>query len=142
MARLTKAQREWRPGMPKKLRSTKVMFASTVLGLEAFVVFFGTLVAVGMTDLPTVGALVVGLILAGLMIFACAGLRRPLGYSFGWVLQLLLIATGIFVPAMYIVGVLFTLTWWWGLRSGGRIDRENAQRAREQEQWEQEHPGE
>ena len=36
MARLTKAQREWRPGMPKKRRSTKVMFASTVLLLEAF----------------------------------------------------------------------------------------------------------
>jgi dihydrofolate synthase/folylpolyglutamate synthase len=36
MAKLTKAQREWQPGMPKKRRSTKVLFASTVLLLEAF----------------------------------------------------------------------------------------------------------
>ena len=48
MAKLTKAQREWRPGMPKKRRSTKVMFASTVLLLEAFVVFFGTLAVFGL----------------------------------------------------------------------------------------------
>lgn len=45
--RMTKAQREWRPGMPKKRRSTKVMFASTVLLLEAFVVFFATLTVFG-----------------------------------------------------------------------------------------------
>ena len=48
MAKLTKAQREWRPGMPKKRRSTKVMFASTVLLLEAFVVLFGTLAVFGL----------------------------------------------------------------------------------------------
>ena len=48
MAKLTKAQREWRPGMPKKRRSTKVMFASTVLLLEAFVAFFATLAVFGL----------------------------------------------------------------------------------------------
>ncbi len=49
MAKLTKAQREWRPGMPKKRRSTRVMFASTVLPLEAFVAFFVTLAFFGLT---------------------------------------------------------------------------------------------
>ena len=48
MAKLTKAQREWRPGMPKKRRSIKIMFASTVLLLEAFVAFFATLVVFGL----------------------------------------------------------------------------------------------
>jgi hypothetical protein len=48
VAKLTKAQREWRPGMPRKRRSTKVMFASTVLLLEAFVMFFATLAVFGL----------------------------------------------------------------------------------------------
>ena len=44
---LTRAQRDWKPGMKKKSRSVKVMFASTILVLEAFVAFFGTLAVFG-----------------------------------------------------------------------------------------------
>ena len=40
---MTRAQRDWKPGTVKKPRSTKVMFASTILVLEAFTIFFGTL---------------------------------------------------------------------------------------------------
>ena len=48
MAKLTRAQREWRPGMKKKLRSTKMMFASTVLVCEALLAVFVTLAAFGL----------------------------------------------------------------------------------------------
>lgn len=139
MARQTKAQREWRPGMPKKRRSVKVMFASTVLLLEAFVVLFATLVVFGLrSDTIPVGLILgIGLTLSAVLIASCALLTKPYGILLGWVLQVLIIATGIAEPMMFLVGVLFAATWLYGIRTGGRLDRENAQRDREQAQWEQ-----
>lgn len=128
-------------GKPAKQRSTKVMFASTVLVVEGFIVFFATLVGYGLLkDLFKPAVLAVGLVLAVLLLANCAVLTRRWGYATGWVLQLLVLATGFFVPMMFLVGALCVAAWWYGLRAGGRVDRENRQRAREQEQWEQEHP--
>ncbi|MET4588575.1 DUF4233 domain-containing protein [Arthrobacter sp. 754] len=137
MARLTKAQREWRPGMPKKRRSTKVMFASTVLLLEAFVVFFATLAVFGLRrgELPPALILGTGIALSLVMIFACAVLSRPWGVGLGWILQIVLILTGVVEPMMFLVGALFGLAWWYGIRTGIRIDSESAQREREQAEW-------
>ncbi|KSU77941.1 Protein of unknown function [Pseudarthrobacter enclensis] len=142
MARLTKAQREWRPGMPKKRRSTKVMFASTVLLLEAFVIFFATLAVFGLRrgEFPPALILGVGIALSAVMVLACAVLRKPWGIGLGWVLQVVLILTGIIEPAMFLVGVLFGICWWYGIRTGIRIDREAGEREREQAAWEAAHP--
>jgi hypothetical protein len=142
VARLTKAQREWRPGMPKKRRSTKVMFASTVLLLEAFVMFFATLAVFGLRrgEFPPALILGVGIALSVVMIVACAFLSKPWGIGLGWILQLVLLLTGIFEPAMFLVGALFALAWWYGIRTGIRLDREAGQRAREQSEWEAAHP--
>lgn len=142
MARLTKAQREWRPGMPKKRRSTKVMFASTVLLLEAFVMFFATLAVFGLRrgEFPPALILGVGIALSILMVVACAFLTKPWGVALGWILQLVLVLTGIFEPAMFLVGALFAIAWWYGIRTGIRLDREAAQREREQAEWEAAHP--
>jgi hypothetical protein len=139
MARQTKAQREWRPGMPKKRRSVKVMFASTVLLLEAFVVLFATLVVFGLrSDTIPVGVILgVGLTLSAVLIVSCALLTKPYGILIGWILQVLIIATGIAEPMMFLVGILFALTWLYGIRTGARLDRENAQRDREQAEWDQ-----
>lgn len=142
MARLTKAQREWRPDMPRKRRSIKVTFASTVLSLEAFVVFFGTLVAFGLLkdSIPQPLVLGAGIVLSLLLIGCCALLSRPVGYKIGWVLQLVIIATGFAVPMMFVVGALFALTWWYGVVTGARIDRENKERDAAQAEWERNHP--
>jgi hypothetical protein len=137
VAKLTKAQREWRPGMPKKRRSTKVMFASTVLLLEAFVVFFATLAVFGLRrgEFPPALILGTGIALSLVMVFACAVLSRPWGVALGWILQTVLILTGIVEPMMFLVGALFGLAWWYGIRTGIRIDSESAQREREQAEW-------
>lgn len=142
MAKLTKAQRDWRPGMPKKRRSTKVLFASTVLLLEAFVMFFATLVVFGLRrdDFAPALILSVGIGLSVVMIVACAVLTKPWGIGLGWILQLVLILTGIFEPAMFLVGLLFAIAWWYGIRTGIRLDREAAQRARDQAEWDAAHP--
>jgi hypothetical protein len=137
VAKLTKAQREWRPGMPKKRRSTKVMFASTVLLLEAFVVFFATLAVFGLRrgEFPPALILGVGIALSLVMVFACVVLSKPWGVGLGWILQIVLILTGIIEPTMFLVGALFGLAWWYGIRTGIRIDSESAQREREQAEW-------
>ena len=135
MAKLTKAQREWRPGMPKKRRSTKVMFASTVLLLEAFVAFFGTLVVFGLKRGEVAPGIIlgVGITLSVVLVLACAVLSKPWGVGLGWGLQVLLILTGIAEPMM------FAICWWYGIRTGMRIDREVAQRDREQAEWDVAH---
>lgn len=141
MAKLTKAQREWRPGMPKKRRSTKVMFGSTVLLLEAFVAFFGTLVVFGLKRGEVAPGIIlgVGIALSVILVLTCAVLSKPWGIGLGWALQIVLILTGLAEPTMFIVGILFAVCWWYGIRTGMRIDREVAQRDREQAEWDAAH---
>lgn len=145
MARMTKAQREWRPGQPKKPRSIKTMFASSVLSIEAFIVFFAALAAFGLTarDWSTAGKLWLmggSVVLALVFLLACGLLRKPWGYTLGWVLQVVLIATGVLVPSMFVIGVLCALAWWYAVVKGGVMDRENVRRAEEQRRWEAENP--
>lgn len=141
MAKLTRAQREWKPNTPKKARSTKTMFASVVLVLEAFVALFAGLGLFGLKD-KNVTYLVVAGVLAFLMVAACAFLSKKWGPAFGWILQLVLIAGGFWEPSIFVVGILFAVAWWYALYAGSRIDRENAARARAQAQWDAAHPEE
>ncbi|BBE22968.1 hypothetical protein MN0502_18510 [Arthrobacter sp. MN05-02] len=142
MARRTKAQREWRPGMPKKRRSTKILFASTVLLLEAFVVFFATLAVFGLRrdEIPPAVILTSGLLLSVILVLTCAVLTKRWGIGLGWILQLVIIAGGVLEPAMFVVGIAFALTWLYGIRQGMRVDRENVERDRLQAEWEKANP--
>lgn len=142
MAKLTKAQREWRPGMPKKRRSIRTMFASTVLVLEAFLVLFATLAVFGTQRDALSPAIILtgGLVLFAALIGTCAILSKPAGPVIGWILQLVIIATGFLEPMMFLIGAVFAATWWYGLKTGMRLDRENRERDREQAEWEKAHP--
>jgi hypothetical protein len=113
------------------------MFASTVLLLEAFVVFFATLAVFGLKrgEFPPALILGIGIALSMVMILACAVLSRPWGVALGWILQIVLILTGVVEPMMFLVGALFGLAWWYGIRTGIRIDSEAAQRERAQAEW-------
>ena len=139
MAKLTKAQREWRPNTPKKLRSTKMMFASVVLMLEAFVALFLGLALFGLKDKNPV-YLIAGAVLAVLLILACGVVRKSWGVAVGWILQLMLIAGGFWEPSMFVVGVLFAIAGWYALFAGARIDRENVVRAKLQAEWDAANP--
>ncbi|MFB9164818.1 DUF4233 domain-containing protein [Arthrobacter psychrochitiniphilus] len=141
MAKLTKAQREWKPNTPKKPRSTRLMFASVVLFLEAFVALFLALALFGLKD-KNPAYLIAGGVLAVVLILTCGVIRKPWGPALGWILQIVLIAGGFWEPSMFVVGVLFAVAWWYALYAGARIDRENAQRARVQAQWDAAHPEE
>lgn len=144
MARLTKKQLEWYPGMKRAPRSIKVMFASTVLTLEALVAFFITLAAFGSfyNDATWIKVLVwvAGLTLVAVCVATPAFLGKAWGYTLGWVLQVLLILTGLVVPMTLVVSVCFALCYWYAVAKGEQLDRENAQRAKAQEEWERRDP--
>ena len=53
-------------------------------------------------------------------------LRFPWAYVLGWVLQVLIVASGILNPAMFVVGALFGGMWWYCMVTGARIDRDRA----------------
>jgi hypothetical protein len=109
-------------------RSARRQFGATILVLEAFVVGFAALVAFGLraADPAVIWGLSGGLALS--LVLAAGVLGRPGGYVVGSVLQVAVLAAGVVVPMMWVVGGVFVLLWIVGLRLGGRIDRERSER--------------
>lgn len=104
------------------------LFATTVLLLEPLLVLFAALVAKDLTDVPDRLLWPAAGALAALCLASVALLRFPLGYGVGSVVQVLLLASGLVVPGMLLLGVLFTGLWGTALVLGARVDREKAQR--------------
>jgi hypothetical protein len=106
---------------------------ATVLGAQSVLVFFGALVARGLADAQGQQAastyLVVGSGLAALSLLAAAMMRRPLGVTLGWLVQLATVASAAVVPAMLVVGVIFGALWVTSLVQGHRIDTIQDRRA-------------
>ena len=128
--------------MSRPTRSARALFATTLLVSEAFVVLFAGLVVYGLrlTSVPVL--LVGGGVLALWALVAGALVRRGVaGYVLGSMLQLALLATGIVVPMMFIVGAVFAVLWLVSLRVGSQIDAERVVREREEREH-QERAGE
>lgn len=138
MARMTKAQQQWRPGQRKAPRSVMVMFGSITLLMEAFVVFFGALAVYGLwgPEHPGRLSMLIGGAVLGLLFVVASGLlRRPWGPGLGWALQVLMLATGFVLQAMFLLGAVFVACWWYSLRTGRRLDRENRRRYEAELEW-------
>ncbi|MBP2706717.1 DUF4233 domain-containing protein [Microbispora sp. RL4-1S] len=84
---------------------------ASVLAMEAVVVALITPVAIQINDVAPALAVTVGLGLAVLCVVVTAMLKRPSAYIAGSVIQLLAIATGVLVPVMYVLGVIFAALW-------------------------------
>ena len=127
---------------PRPARSIRQSLASIVLGFETIIVFLAALVIWGLAPtengslgLPPWVALVAGGVLIVGLVVTIGLLRYPWGFTLGWVLQGLIIASGFLNPAMFFVGILFGGLWWYCMVAGARIDRDRtAQAAPEQEQ--------
>lgn len=88
------------------------MFCASVLFFESILVALAIPVALGLTDADPA---LVGWGFGGLAIVCllCAGLLgRSWGIHLGWVLQGLILLTGLIVPTMIVLGVVFTVLWW------------------------------
>ena len=111
----------------RRVRSTTESLLSIVLGLEAVLMFFVTLTAFGLKSVPAVtafaggGALLVALLLA-------SGLQRfRWGVWLGWVLQAVLVATGILLPIMFVIAAGFVAIWVYCFVKGRQIDHQRSQ---------------
>jgi len=111
-------------------RSLKRSFASMVLVGEVLVVGFASLVAKDLSDVSgrTVG--VIAAAVALLCLVAAGSLRSRVGYVLGWLVQVLLVVSGVWVSMMIFLGVVFGGLWFAALRYGGRADAITAQRQR------------
>jgi hypothetical protein len=111
------------------MRSPRRTLAAATVSLEAFVVFFAGLVAKDLSSLSTGAALAVFGGLAVACLLTAGLLRRPWGYTFGWVVQAAVIASGVLVPLMFLLGGIFAVLWYVALQQGARIEREQAEYA-------------
>ncbi len=108
------------------------VLGSTVLVLEAIVVFLAALVAAGTGAVGGARrSLLIGGVLALALIAGVGTLGRPFGVTVGWVLQGFVLAWGLWVPSMWIVGGIFVVLWFFAVRNGSRIDALRAERAAE-----------
>jgi hypothetical protein len=107
-------------------KSTQRTLGSMLMAFESFVVFFATLVAFGLkvADGPIVWA--IGLSLSFLLIMTPAILGKKFSYAWGWFLQIVVVALGIWVPLMYVLGGIFVCLWAWAMIAGGTIDKARA----------------
>lgn len=106
--------------------SVRRSLASIVLGFELVVVFLATLVIFGLSDLPAWVTLGGGALLCLIMIAVLGLLRYNWAYAIGWLIQVVIVATGFLNPAMFVVGALFAGMWTYCMISGSRIDRRNS----------------
>jgi hypothetical protein len=99
------------------------VLGSTVLILEALVVLLAVPIAINVSNVNATYALVIGIALAGLLVLTVGVITKPIAVPIGWVLQVLVIASGIIVPTMFFIGGLFALLWFYAVRNGQRVDR-------------------
>ncbi|AYF96964.1 DUF4233 domain-containing protein [Protaetiibacter intestinalis] len=111
----------------RRERSLVETLLSIVLVLEAIMLFFASLVVFGLDRLdPDWSALVYGGILM-LVLAIVAGLQRwSWGVWTGGALQLVIIATGVVEPAMFLVGSGFAAMWVYCYVRGRQIDTRKA----------------
>jgi hypothetical protein len=100
--------------------------AATVLGFEALVVVFAALVASQLSGLGMGPALASGAVLAVACLVVAGLLRFRWAYWLGSFLQLVLVATGFVVPAMFFLGAVFAVLWVVVLRMGARLEADSA----------------
>ncbi|MFG2883420.1 DUF4233 domain-containing protein [Streptomyces sp. NPDC048297] len=103
----------------------RTLCSSTLIG-EFFIVGFAGLVAMKDPDLSTSTVWLVCGIAMALCVLLCGVVTRPGGVALGWALQLALVASGVFVPMMYILGVVFAALWWASVHFGRKVDEAKA----------------
>lgn len=120
---------------PPRRASAAASLGAVVLVCESIVVFLGGLVIYGLKALPAGipdwWGIVGGAVVAILMVLTAGVLRRRWGMVTGWVLQVIVLASALLVPAMLFVALIFGGLWGYATIKGAGLDRTNAARAAE-----------
>ncbi|WP_166971474.1 DUF4233 domain-containing protein [Brevibacterium atlanticum] len=120
------------------MKSKYPVLCGSILICELFVVYFAVLTAFGLqvkaAQTLTLGQLLIGAsviavlaIVGVVMLPRRIGQRRP-GVIIGWIVQVLLLASGFVVTSMFFVAALFIALWAVAVYWSARIDREVAAR--------------
>jgi len=100
------------------------VLGSSVLGIESIVVFLCFLVASTNGSFASqTTAIVLGLGLMVVCIASIGVLGRPWGPWWGSILQVLIVALGLLVPLMFVVGGIFAVLWFLAVKNGTTVDR-------------------
>ena len=118
------------------------VMGGAVLAFEAIVVILLIPVAiqVGTVSGPPGVFIAVGIALVIALVVTAGFVTRPWGIAMGWILQGLIIATAVLVPAMVIVGGIFALLWWLAIRWSRRVEQLAAEQGRDDQTDEDVHP--
>ncbi|OON80792.1 DUF4233 domain-containing protein [Streptomyces tsukubensis] len=103
----------------------RTLCASTLIG-EFFIIGFAGLVAMKDDSLATSTVWWVCGVAMLLSVLLCGTLTRPGGIQLGWILQAALVASGVVVPMMFILGAAFGGLWWASIHYGRKIDEAKA----------------
>ncbi|MFI9273827.1 DUF4233 domain-containing protein [Kitasatospora sp. NPDC052896] len=106
----------------------RTLCSSTLIG-EAFVILFAGLVAMQLSHVSTGTIWTVSGIAIALCVLLCGMITRPGAVAVGWALQLGLVASGLVLPTMYGLGLVFAGLWWCSVHYGRKIDVIKAERA-------------
>jgi hypothetical protein len=115
-----------RTAKPRRQRGVVESLLSIVLLLEAILIFFVMLTVYGLKILEPAVVFGGGAALFVLLILAGRAVRYPAGIAFGWVLQVGIIALGLLIPLMYVIGALFAAIWTYCLIRGRSIEHQKA----------------
>jgi hypothetical protein len=115
------------PTAARRQRGAQESLLSIVLALEAFVVFFAALLSFSLRVVDPTLALVGGAVFIALLLLCSRVVRHRSGRILGWVLQVALVATGLLLPLMILIGVGFFAFWTWCFVRGAALDRAKAQ---------------
>ncbi|HXS63781.1 MAG TPA: DUF4233 domain-containing protein [Streptosporangiaceae bacterium] len=98
--------------------------SATVLILEAIVIALAIVPAVKLEDAtPLSAGLAAGIATVAAIVLASLARRRlPVTLVGGSLLQALVIASGVIIPVMYILGGIFALLWVTGIWLGHRVE--------------------
>jgi hypothetical protein len=109
----------------RRARSLTESLLSIVLTLEAILVFFIALTVFGLHALSPAVAFGGGAALAVILLAATRVMRYSWGVWIGWLLQLVILATGLVLAALYIAALFFIAMWVFCFVRGRQIDRQN-----------------
>jgi hypothetical protein len=115
-----------KPRKPRRERSVTESLLSIVLVLEALLVFFVALTAFGLKAVEPSTAFIGGALLVVALAVTGRVLRFSWGVWLGWVMQVIILATGILLPIMFVVGAAFLGLWIFCFVRGRQIDAQKA----------------
>ncbi|MFZ4510375.1 MAG: DUF4233 domain-containing protein [Candidatus Nanopelagicales bacterium] len=100
------------------------VLGASVLALEAIVVILAipVVIVTGTVAVPAWLGITAGVILALALVVLARYVTRPWAIPVGWVLQVVVVLTGVLAPPMFIVGGIFALLWGLAIRLGRQAD--------------------